>query len=569
MIENKGTSNPMTDYDIIPQEWDTVAPHFAALAQEDLTAEGVGDWLLRWNELEKILGEAGSQASRAKSEDTTDIEAEKIYLHFVQQIVPQWAIAAQALKTKLLDVPEYEPLPQDRQFLRRLRNDAGLFRAENVPIQAQLQTLANEYDKLTGPMAVTLNGQEMTLPEAEGKWLDPDRSVREQAWRAVMTRWAQSRQELDALFLRQLPLRRQLAKNAGLSDYRAYMWRAMRRFDYTPEDSLAFHRAIETEVVPIAQKLLAARRQTLGVETLRPWDLLADPESRPPLRPFADVAALESGATRIFAQVDPELGREFGKLRPRFLDLGSRPGKAPGGYCSFFPKTGLPYIFMNAVGTESDVRTLLHEGGHAFHGLASSAAQPLLWNRGAPMEFSEVASMAMELLAMPYLTQDKGGFYTDGEAQRARQEQLERIILFLPYMAVVDGFQHWVYTEAPEKVTAPELNAQWDSLWNRFMGGTDWSGLDAERVTGWHRKLHIFTVPFYYVEYGLAQLGAVQVWRNALANQAEAVRRYRAALALGNTRSLPDLYAAAGAHLAFDPETVGELAHLVAAHLEN
>ncbi len=552
---------------IIPQGWDTVAPHFAALAQEELMAEGVGDWLLRWSELEKRLGEAGAKASRAKSEDTTDAEAEKAYLHYVQQIVPRWTIAAQSLKTKLLAVPGYEPLPEHRQFLRRLRNDADLFRADNVPLQAQLQTLANDYDKLTGPMAVTLGGREMTLPEAEERWQDPDRAVREEAWRAVMARWGESRSELNALYLRQLPLRRQLAKNAGLPDYRAYMWRALRRFDYTPEDSLTFHRAIETEVVPVARKLLEARRRKLGVETLRPWDLLADAEGRAPLRPFADVAELENGTSRIFAQVDLELGRDFEKLRPDFLDLGSRPGKAPGGYCSFFPQTGLPYIFMNAVGTESDVRTLLHEGGHAFHGLASSATQPLLWNRGAPMEFNEVASMAMELLAMPYLTEDQGGFYTSEQAQRARQEQLERIVLFLPYMAVVDAFQHWVYAEAPENVTAPEMDAQWDSLWTRFMGGTDWSGLEAERMTGWHRKLHIFTVPFYYVEYGLAQLGALQVWRNALTDQADAVRRYRAALALGNTRSLPDLYAAAGARLAFDRETVGELAQLVASHL--
>ena len=277
---------------------------------------------------------------------------------------------------------------------------------------------------------------------------------------------------------------------------------------------------------------------------------------------------MEEGAGRIFANVDPALGAEYEKFRHGFLDLDSRKGKAPGGYCSFFPKTGLPYIFMNAVGTESDVRTMLHEGGHAFHGLASSAAQSLFWNRGAPMEFNEVASMAMELLALPYLEKARGGFYAPDEAVRARQEQLERIVLFLPYMAVVDGFQHWVYTEAPEGVTATDLDAKWGELWTRFMGGTDWMGLDAERVTGWHRKLHIFTVPFYYVEYGLAQLGALQVWRNALQDQPEAVRRYRSALALGNTRPLPDLYAAAGARLAFDRETVGELAQLVASHLE-
>ncbi|MDQ2799146.1 MAG: M3 family oligoendopeptidase [Armatimonadota bacterium] len=558
----------MNEDSINPHEWETVAPHFAALANEDLTANGVGDWLLRWSELEKSLGEAGARAGRAKSEDTTDTEAERVYLHFVQDIYPKWTVAAQALKTKLLAVPGYEPLPEHRQFLRRLRNDADLFRPANVPIQAELQTLANDYDKLTGPMTVTINGEELTLPQAEQKMLSPDRSIREHAWRAVQKRWMDARQELDDLYLKMLPLRRQLAKNAELTDYRAYMWRAMKRFDYTPEDSLAFGQAIETEVVPLAKRLLESRRQKLGVETLCPWDLLVDPEGRPPLHPFADVAELEAGSARIFAQVDPDLGRDFEKFRHGYLDLDSRKGKAPGGYCSFFPKTGLPYIFMNAVGTESDVRTMLHEGGHAFHGLASSATQPLLWNRGAPMEFNEVASMAMELLALPYLEKDKGGFYTPAEAVRARQEQLERIVLFLPYMAVVDGFQHWVYAEAPENVTAADMDAQWGELWTRFMGGTDWSGLNAERITGWHRKLHIFTVPFYYVEYGLAQLGALQVWRNALKDQADAVRRYRSALALGNTRPLPDLYAAAGARLAFDRETVGELARLVESHLE-
>lgn len=560
----------MPELDTInPHDWNTVAPFFATLKAEDLHAAGVGDWLTRWSELEKTLGEAGAQAGRAKSENTADAEAEAAYLNYVQQIVPKWTVAAQALKTKLLAVPDFTPEPDQVQFLRRLRNDADLFREANVPIQAQLQTLANDYSKITGTMTVTLNGEELTLPQAEQTGLDSDRTVREEGWHAVQNRWLQSRADLDALYLQMLPLRRQLAQNAGLPNYRAYMWRSLKRFDYTPADSLAFGAAIEAEVVPLAQKILDARRQSLGLDTLRPWDLNIDPAGQPSLKPFADVAELEAVTAQIFSKVDPDLGRDFEKIRDGFLDLDSRKGKAPGGYCAFFPKTGLPYIFMNAVGTDSDVRTLLHEGGHAFHGLASSAAQPLLWNRGAPMEFNEVASMAMELLALPYLGKDSGGFYTEEQAHRARREQLEKIVLFLPYMAVVDGFQHWVYAEAPENVTAADMDAEWGKLWTRFMGGVDWSGLDAERVSGWHRKLHIFTVPFYYVEYGLAQLGALQVWRNALENQAEAVKNYRAALALGNTRPLPDLYAAAGARLAFDRETVGELAQLVATHLKD
>ena len=560
----------MPELDTInPHDWNTVAPFFADLEAEALTAAGVGDWLGRWSELEKTLGEAGAKAGRAKSEDTADAAAEAAYLNYVQKIVPQWTVAAQKLKTKLLAVPDFTPEPDQVQFLRRLRNDADLFREENVPIQAQLQTLANDFSKITGTMTVTLNGEELTLPQAEQTGLDSNRAIREEGWRAVQNRWLQSRRDLDALYLQMLPLRRQLARNAELPNYRAYMWRSLKRFDYTPEDSLAFGAAIEAEVVPLTQKILDSRRQSLGVESLRPWDLNVDPAGQESLRPFADVAELEAVTAQIFGKVDPDLGRDFEKLRGGFLDLDSRKGKAPGGYCAFFPKTGLPYIFMNAVGTDSDVRTLLHEGGHAFHGLASSAAQPLLWNRGAPMEFNEVASMAMELLALPYLSKNSGGFYTEEQAVRARREQLEKIVLFLPYMAVVDGFQHWVYADAPENVTAADMDAEWGKLWTRFMGGVNWAGLDAERVSGWHRKLHIFTVPFYYVEYGLAQLGALQVWRNALDNQAEAVKNYRAALALGNTRPLPDLYAAAGARLAFDRETIGELAQLVAAHLED
>ena len=553
---------------IDPHNWDTVAPHFTALANENLRASGAADWLMRWSDLEKMLAEAGAAASRAKSEDTTNQTAETNYLHWIQTISPQWNIAAQELKIKLLTVTDYEPLPEHRQLLRRVRSEVGLFRAANVPIQAELQTLANEYDKIAGAMTVTLAGKTLTMQQAQQKLLDPNRTLREQVWSAIQSRWLEDRQTLDDLFLRMLPLRREIAHNAGHTDYRAYMWQSLKRFDYTPQDSLSFHQAIEAEVVPLARQQLETRRKTLGVERLRPWDLAVDPQARPPLHPFSNVAELEAGVARIFAQVAPEFGADFEKVRHGYLDLASRPGKAPGGHCSFFPQTGLPYIFMNAVGIESDVRTLLHEGGHAFHGLAASAAQPLIWNQDAPMEFNEVASMAMELLASPYLEKSSGGFYLPAEACRARREHLESIINFLPYMAVVDGFQHWVYADAPETVTAADLDAKWDELWSRFMPGEDWSGLDAQRVTGWHRKLHIYHVPFYYVEYGLAQLGALQVWRNALQDQPEAIRKYRAALALGSTRPLPELYAAAGARLAFDRETVGELAQLVASHLE-
>ncbi|MDP9375196.1 MAG: M3 family oligoendopeptidase [Chloroflexota bacterium] len=563
-----------TDERIDPRDWATVRPRVDALLATPLTREGVASWLKAWSDLEAIVEEGFARALRAATENTADAEAERLYLHYVEMIRPRAEIAAQALRRKLLDFLDspdaagWEPPAEGVQLLRRFRNDADLFRDENVPILAELGVLGNEYNKLVGAMTVTLDGEELTLPRAELRLLDTDRAVREGTWRAIQTRWLRDRAALDELYLRMLPLRRRLARNAGLPDYRAYVWRQYRRFDYTPDDCFRFHDAIEREVVPLAKRLHAERAAALGVDPLRPWDLDVDPTGLPPLRPFEVADELEEGASRIFARVDPALAGEFARLRQGALDLASRPNKAPGGYCLSLPVAGHAYIFMNAAGAPRDVDTILHEGGHAFHFAASARANDLVWNHEAPMEFSEVASMAMELLSAPYLERERGGFYTADEARRARADHLRGIVQFLPYMAVVDAFQHWVYAEAPEDVSAADLDAKWDGLWARFMGGVDWIGLEAERMTGWHRKLHIYDVPFYYIEYGLAQLGALQVWRAALRDQGAAVADYRRALALGNTRPLPELFAAAGARFAFDRATVSELMALIARELD-
>ncbi|MFQ5593926.1 MAG: M3 family metallopeptidase, partial [Anaerolineae bacterium] len=348
---------------------------------------------------------------------------------------------------------------------------------------------------------------------------------------------------------------------AGLDNFRAYQWKAYTRFHYTPNDCFTFHDAIEREVVPLATQLYAQQARQLDLGTLRPWDTDVDPRGEP-LQPFEDPCELEEGAQRIFQQVDPVLAEHFAAMRDGYLDLASRPNKAPGGYCRTYPVSHKPYIFMNAVGTHRDVNTLLHEGGHAFH-FMESARHPLIWNHHGPMEFCEVASMAMELLSAPYLESSKGGFYEEADARRAYARQLRDIVLFLPYMAVVDTFQHWVYVDSPKNVTAADLDDAWSDLWDRFMVGIDYSDLQGEKETGWHRKEHIFSEPFYYVEYGLAQLGALQVWRNTLRDQSKAVADYRAALALGNTRPLPELFQAAGATFAFDRQTVGDLMALV------
>jgi oligoendopeptidase F len=331
------------------------------------------------------------------------------------------------------------------------------------------------------------------------------------------------------------------------------------RFDYSPQDCVRFGQAIEQVVVPAAARLYERRRKRLGVESLRPWDLGDGWWTRPlappgvePLKPFSNSEELEAGCAAIFRRVDPHFGGYFETMRREgLLDLESRKHKAPGAYCEEYLAARRPFILMNAAGLDDDVRTLLHEGGHAFH-VFEKAGLPYWQQQVVSNEFGEVASMAMELLAAPYLAAEEGGFYSRADAARAQVQQLEENLLFWPFMAVVDGFQHWVY-ENPQAASDPaHCDAQWAALWGRFMQGVDWSGLEQEMATGWHRKGHIHQDPFYYVDYGLAQSGAAQVWRAARQDQAAAVARYRQALGLGGSLPLPDLYAAAGARLAFD-----------------
>jgi oligoendopeptidase F len=335
----------------------------------------------------------------------------------------------------------------------------------------------------------------------------------------------------------------------------------MLRFDYTPQDCVRFHQAIEKVVVPAVQHLYEKRRRRLGVKTLRPWDLEVDPQSRPPLRPFQDVSQLEQGVAAIIQAIDPQLGAYFDIMRREgLLDLENRKGKAPGGYCTDFPASRRPFIFMNAVGIHDDVQTLLHEGGHSFH-VFESAHLPYAQQKEVGLEFAEVASTSMEYLGAQFLT-NPGGFYSPAEAARARIAHLEETLAFWPYMAVVDAFQHWVYENASEALDPSNCDQKWSELWRRFMIGVDWSDMEEEMATGWQRKLHILQSPFYYIEYGLAQLGAFQVWRNSLKDAPGAVAAYRRALSLGGSVALPDLYRAAGARLAFDELALKEAVDL-------
>jgi oligoendopeptidase F len=552
---------PTTAQEFIHWSWAQIEPYYNELVEHHLDGDDLSAWLGDWSHLAKMMYETFQRLYVATTVNTTDAEAEKRYTTFLDEVQPRARAADQKLKEKLLASgmqPDGFEIP-----LRNMRAEAALFRQENLPLLSEELKLSSEYSKITGSQMVEWQGKEITITQLAPVYQESDRELRQRAWHLASDRWLADREAINALWGRLLGVRRQLAANASLPDYRAYRWQQLLRFDYRPEDCRSFHHAIEQAVVPAATRIYERRRQRLGVQTLRPWDLSVDPHGHPPLKPFGTVVELEGKCAAMFKQVDPQLGEQFEIMRAEnLLDLDNRKNKALGGYCEDFPVTARPFIFANAVGVHDDVQTLLHEGGHAFHFFAVYSL-PYYQQYYAPIEFMEVASMGMELLASPYLTRERGGFYTPREAARARIQHLESCILFWPYMAVVDAFQHWAY-EHPEASADPEnCDALWDALWQRFMPGVDWSGLEQERRTGWHRKLHIYVEPFYYVEYGLALLGAVQVWRRALSDQAGAVAAYRKALALGNTVSLPELFRTAGAKFAFDAGTLGEAVGLM------
>lgn len=544
--------------------WSTAEGYYRELSERPIESLAeLERWLRDWSELDAAFDQEGIARRIEMTRATDDPEHERRYLDFIENVLPHREPWHDRLRRKFVALAERFPLPTRRYevLTRSMRNAIELFREENIPLLVENAKLVQQYQKITGAMTVRYNGRELTLPQLERFQEEPDRRVREETYRLAAERFLQDAPALDELYAKMVAVRDRIARNAGCADYREYAFRAMERFDYTPADCLAFHDAIEQVVLPAVGRLAEQRRRKLGVSTLRPWDLAVDPENRPPLRPFETDEQLAEGCRRIFARVDPELGRIFDQLRSRrLLDLGSRKGKAPGGYQETYEERREPFIFMNAVGTEGDVRTLLHEGGHAFHTWACRN-EPLLAYRHAPIEFAEVASMGMELLALPHLEEFYGA-----EVNRARKRFLEGIVRFLPFMARVDAFQHWVYTHVAADVE--QRKDYWQSLTRRFAPEVDWRGLEQYDRHSWQRKLHFFEVPFYYVEYGIAQLGALQVWLNAQRDYQHAVALYRNGLALGGSRPLPELFAAAGLKFDFSKQTLGPLIAAVMAEIE-
>lgn len=546
-----------------------LVPYYRELAERPL--EDVSRLLEDWSTLESLITDAHYAAEIAYDCDTADEEKERAALRFSSEISPQLEEWRVRLARRVVESGYTRP--DLETTIRRWRNGIELFREESVPLNAELERLGSRYSKITGGMTVDWEGERLAPSQVKPFAASGDRDVRERAFHAFFKPYVLARDQLADVFDRMYELRQQVARNAGFDSYRDFAHQQKNRFDYSTADCERFHEAVEETVVPAVERIYARHAGLMGLErtAVRPWDAIdghlasPDPLGRPPLRPFSTQEELVATARDVFDRLDPELGGYFDRMVENgMLDLMSRPGKAPGGYCATFPFKRLPFIFMNSSGIQNDVDTLLHEAGHAFHGLEAIARLPLVFQRFPGSEMAEVASMSMELLAAPFL---RGAFYDAEQERRARTAHLEELLTGVAHIACVDAFQHWIYTSG-QGGDRDARDRRWLELRDRFQRGVDWTGCEPERIARWYEQVHFFNYPLYYIEYGIAQMGALQVWRNALSDQAGAVASYRRALALGGSRPLPELFAAAGARLVFDAGSMAPLVDLVEEELD-
>ena len=535
--------------DFVISDWDALAPYFMALDERSISSvRELEQWLLEASELEAVISEEACWRQIKMTCDTENKTLEESFNYFMLEVQPRMQPWSDKLNKKLLASPFVNELPDPQYFtfLRNVRKQIDLYREDNVPIQAEINVLQQQFGVIAGKMTIEVNNQEYTLQQAAKFLEDEDRSLREQVYRQIAERRYQDREALDQLFDDLLQKRNQLAITAGMDNYRSYRFLELGRFDYDKNMCEQFHQAVKEEVMPLVNAIYLKKKNALGVATLRPWDVEAEPFGTKPLRPFTNGDELTEKSIACLRKLDPFFGDCIDTMRSLGrLDLESRKGKAPGGYNCPLAETGAPFIFMNAAGTLDDVTTMLHEGGHAVH---SFLTHPLLLNgfKEYPTEIAEVASMSMELFTMDHWDV----FFSDAvELQRAKEQQLERVITIFPWIATIDKFQHWIY-EHPHHTRA-ERSKIWLSILEEFSSPVvDYSGLENYRTYHWQRQLHIFEVPFYYIEYGIAQLGAIGLWQQYHQDPKKALQNYIAALALGGTQTLPELFAAAG--LPFD-----------------
>jgi oligoendopeptidase F len=563
------TTIPATDFvpaDLDAGKWENLAPLYQALLERELKCSGcLEQLLLDRSELDAAAREAHANLYINMTCHTDDEQIKQAYLAFVENVEPQLKKIGFELDRKIVGSPHRANLDQDRYgvMVRDLSADVEIFRDENVPLQTEDTKLAQKYSEICGAMTVDFHGEERTLPMMARHLEETDRATREEAWRLVTDRRFKDHEKISSIFDDMIRLRHQIAQNAGFETYRDYMFKAKHRFDYTPAHCEAFHEAAEKVCVPLYRELNRQRAEALGVDPLRPWDLAVDVRGRQPLRPFEKADEMVKGCSRLFHKMDPSLGPMFDNLRDgKSLDLESRKGKAPGGYQESRDRSRTQFIFMNAAGMQGDLETMIHEAGHAFHSMLTRS-EPLLHYRHAPIEFAEVASMSMEFMAHPYL----GEFYDEAEAARANRVHLEDVLRLLPWIATIDAFQHWLYTHPGH--TREERAAHWLELDDRFGPAVSWDGLEQYQPVAWQRQIHLFEVPFYYIEYGIAMLGALQLWLQSKKNEKKAIDHYRKALSLGGSCPLPELFTAAELDFDFGPETMKKLMDMIAAELES
>ncbi|QXU40193.1 M3 family oligoendopeptidase [Pedobacter sp. D749] len=555
----------------IPQElnitWENLEPLFTELQNREIssTAE-LEQWLKDRSELEAALEEDFAWRYIRMSCDTANEELVKNFQYFATEIEPKISPLANELNKKFVESPFMDDLDKEKYFVysRAIKKALELYRDENIELFTELQVKQQKYQSTTGAMSVELNGQEYTLEQASIFIKDLNREVRENAWKTIQQRRLVDKDDLNILFDELIKLRNQVALNAGFENYRDYMFQALGRFDYTPQDCYDFANAIEKEIVPILKEQAEKRREALGLEVLKPWDLEVSISGKPALKPFNNGEELIDKSIACFNAIDEKLGSKLATMKENNLfDVESRKGKAPGGYNYPLAETGAPFIFMNSANSLRDLTTMVHEGGHAIHTFLTANLE-LNDFKHCPSEVAELASMSMELISM-----DNWDVYFDNEEDlnRAKKEQLADVLKTLPWVAVIDQFQHWIYTNPNH--TAADREETFKQIFNRFGAGfADWTDLEQQFGNGWQKQLHLFEVPFYYIEYAIAQLGAIAVWKNYKENPEKALEQYLAALALGYTKPMNEIYETAGIKFDFSAEYVKELASFVKDELE-
>lgn len=513
-------------------------------------------WLGRWRELEAIVEQEYSIRYIATTCDTTDQNAAEALDFFDKNILPVALEFGQKVRKRFFgnSLLQRRLEAEAPRYFAKLAADFKIFHAENIPLSVESRGLSAEYDRLAGSLTVDWDGQNITLPRLAKEQEGADRKRREQAWRKEWERRAASKKEFDDNFDAQFARRVQMAKNSGFANFRDYAFVSKHRFDYSPEDCQLFHKAIKAAFVPLATDLGELRQQKLGLDSLRPWDMSVDLFGEALAPPFKDVQDLEAKVGRVFKDMDPELAAQYETIsKHKLFDLANRPGKAPGGYQSFLAEAGLPFIFMNAVGSNRDLFTLLHESGHAFHSFQARHLDH--FQVDAPMEFCEVASMSMEFMALPGLMKHFG----ENVANQGARANVLAVAPMLLRIAMIDSFQHWIYT-SPEGADRAARSAKWLELHREYLPNLDITGVEELIAISWHKVLHIFQVPFYYVEYGVAELGALQFWRRYLENPSGALRSYKTALSLGGTMGPKDLFRRADLAWPMDMQVCRDLA---------